>query len=196
MWKDCSGKLHRDFARTKRVVARRPRTYLHWRKPGENMDEIARIADQLERAFDGDPWWGPSTRAALAGIDAEAATRRVVAEAHTVWEIVLHMTAWQREVARRLREGTAREPADGDWPQLPEPTQANWTIALEALERANREAVLAVRDMDLGRLDELIGEERDRPVGSGVSRYVTLHGLVQHNVAHTAQISLLAKALR
>jgi hypothetical protein len=31
-------------------------------------------------------------------------------------EIVLYMTGWTREVARRLRDGIAREPEAGDWP--------------------------------------------------------------------------------
>jgi hypothetical protein len=40
----------------------------------------------------------------------------------------------------------------------------------------------------------VLGEARDRPLGSGVSFYVLLHGIVQHVVAHTAQMSLLRKA--
>ena len=40
----------------------------------------------------------------------------------------------------------------------------------------------------------MIGDVRDRALGSGISRYVMLHGLVQHHVYHAGQISLLRKA--
>ena len=43
-------------------------------------------------------------------------------------------------------------------------------------------------------LERMIGDERDRALGSGISRYVMLHGLVQHHVYHAGQIALLRKA--
>jgi uncharacterized damage-inducible protein DinB len=158
------------------------------------MDETDRIADQLQRALDGDAWYGPALLDALRGITAEQAARRPLPEAHTVWEIVLHMRSWNREVLRRLRTGVAREPADGDWPALPEPTHENWRFAVQTLVQSVRELVEAARAFPAERLDEVLGEARDRPLGSGVSFYVLLHGIVQHNVAHTAQISMLRKA--
>ncbi len=48
--------------------------------------------------------------------------------------------------------------------------------------------------MDDARLDDLIGDARDPALGSGVTRYVTLHGVVQHHVYHAGQISLLKRA--
>jgi uncharacterized damage-inducible protein DinB len=44
------------------------------------------------------------------------------------------------------------------------------------------------------RLEEILGSERDRPTGGGVSVYTTLHGIIQHNAYHTGQIALLKKA--
>jgi uncharacterized damage-inducible protein DinB len=154
------------------------------------MTELDRIADQLRRAHDGDPWYGSSLRGVLRGIDADAARHRVTASVHSIEEILHHVVSWQREVARRLRDGVAREPADGDWP-----TPGAWSDALEALDQAHRELLAALAEFPSTRLHDTVGEERDRPLGSGVSYYVMLHGLVQHNIAHTAQISLLRKAL-
>ncbi|HEX2203189.1 MAG TPA: DinB family protein [Longimicrobium sp.] len=157
--------------------------------------ETARIADQLARAFEGDPWWGPATADVLAGLTPEQAARRPLPQAHTPWEIVLHMTAWNREVLRRLRTGVAREPEDGDWPEVPDPTPENWTFAVRSLASSVRELRDAVDAFPPGRLAEVVGDARDRPLGSGVSYYVLLHGAAQHLVAHTAQMSLLKKAL-
>lgn len=160
------------------------------------MNEIDRIADQLSRIFDGDPWYGSSTMDVLRGISARDARARPIPEAHTAWEIVLHMTSWNREVLRRLRTGVAREPEDGDWPETPDATEENWRFAVAALAQSYRELIDAARAFPPDRLDAELGDARDRPLGSGVSHYVLLHGIVQHCVAHTAQISLLAKSFR
>lgn len=75
----------------------------------------------------------------LRGVTAEQASRRPIARAHSIWEIVLHMTRWQREIIRRLRTRVAREPEDGDWPAPPGPTDDAWRDAVERLEAAQRE---------------------------------------------------------
>jgi uncharacterized damage-inducible protein DinB len=158
------------------------------------MTEIDRIADQLSRAFDGDAWYGSATLDVLRGVTPAQAAHRPIPEAHTVWEIVLHMTGWLREVRRRLRDGVARDPADGDWPTPPAATEENWRFAVRALAQAHGELLEAVHAFPPERLDDVLGDARDRPLGSGVSLYVLLHGIVQHNVAHTAQMAMLRKS--
>ena len=158
------------------------------------MNEIRAIADQLARAHDGDPWYGAPTMVVLRGVTAEQASRRPIPQAHTIWEIVLHITSWHHEVLRRLRTRVAREPEDGDWPAPPiPPTEDAWREAVEHLEAAHRELRAEVERFPADALGEIIGEARDAPLGSGVSYYVLLHGIVQHNLAHTAQMSLLKK---
>ena len=157
--------------------------------------EIDRIVEQLQRAYNGDAWYGPSVRAALAGVDARQAIARPEPAAHTISEIVLHMTAWTREVTRRVQGGVAQEPEQGDWPAGAAADQSGWTAILARLDVANEELVKAIGALDEAQLQDRIGDVRDRALGSGVSRYVTLHGLVQHHVYHAGQISLLKKAL-
>ena len=158
------------------------------------MDEIARIADQLARAFDGDPWYGSNTFDVLQGLTPRQAAHRPLPQAHTIWEIALHVTSWNREVLRRLRTGVARDPEDGDWPAQPTATEENWRWTCDRLEQSFRDLLAEVSALPAERLDDVLGEARDRPLGAGVSFYVLLHGIVQHVVAHTAQMSLLKKA--
>ena len=42
----------------------------------------------------------------------------------------------------------------------------------------------AIGALDDAQLQDRIGDVHDRALGSGVSRYVTLHGMVQHHVYH------------
>ncbi len=133
-------------------------------------------------------------RAALEGVDARQAAARPEPAAHTICEIVLHMTAWTREVTRRLRMGVAQEPELGDWPTAV-CDEGGWTAMLATLDDANEELVDTIAALDDAQLQDRIGDVRDRALGSGVSRYVTLHGLVQHHAYHAGQIALLKKAL-
>lgn len=158
------------------------------------MSETQRLADELRRAYDGDPWHGPSVRAALDGVDFAAAMARPCAGGHTIGEIVLHMTAWTREVTRRLRVGTAQDPDEGDWPAVTARSDADWTAMLDALDAAHEALVGGVAALDDDRLMARIGDERNPATGGGVSRYVTLHGLAQHYAYHAGQVSLLKKA--
>src|SRR5262245_21159603 len=160
------------------------------------MREVDRIADEFERACAGDPWYGPPVRSILAGIDARAAVSRPIAEAHSIGEIVLHMTGWVREVTRRLRDGIAHEPEHGDWPACTVRTESDWRAVIAGLDAANAELLAAIRAADDARLDERVGEAREPALGTGVTRYVTLHGIVQHLVYHAGQISLLKKATK
>lgn len=158
------------------------------------MSEIRRIRDQLEREHEGDPWHGSPLREILSGIDAQQAARTPVHGAHSIWELVLHVTGWKNEVARRVAGAPAGLPAEGDWPAVGEPSEERWQAALRRLEEAHRGLMAAIEELPEARLFEPTNDPRNRPLGAGVSYYVLLHGIVQHDVYHSGQIALLKKA--
>jgi uncharacterized damage-inducible protein DinB len=160
------------------------------------MSEIEQLVAELSHAHAGDPWHGPSRAAVLANIGWADAARRPPGGAHSIWELVLHMTSWTREVARRLRDGVARPPELGDWPAAPEPSEAAWSAARAALDQAHVELIASLRTVPDQRLDENVGAERDAPLGAGVSYRVMLHGLAQHDAYHSGQIAILARVVR
>jgi uncharacterized damage-inducible protein DinB len=148
------------------------------------------ILDELRRAWDGDPWHGDSLRTILDGVTPEAAAARPLPNAHSVWEIVLHLASWTREVARRLHDRVARDPADGDWPPAGD---GAFAAAVDALARAHEELLAAVAAFPPAELEHVVGEARDRPLGAGVSYAVMLHGIAQHYAYHAGQIAILRK---
>lgn len=158
------------------------------------MAEVDRIVDQLQRAFDGDAWHGPSLSDALDGVDARLAVRRPIAEGHNIAEIVRHVTVWTREITRRLRSGQAQDLEESDWTETTAMTDEEWAALLDALDAAQATLVAEIGNLTDADLDRMIGDVRDRALGSGISRYVMLHGLVQHHIYHAGQISLLRKA--
>jgi uncharacterized damage-inducible protein DinB len=149
--------------------------------------EIARMRDQLERAYDGEAWHGMPIQELLHGVTFRTAAARPIAGGHTIWELVAHITYWLDAAARRLG-GEAVDPVnDADWPAMPAPSAAAWKAALAALEAGHRRllaAVGALGDADL-----------DGPVpGHDYTRYVLVHGVLQHTLYHAGQIALLKRA--
>ena len=159
------------------------------------MTEIDRIVDELQRQYDGDPWHGSPLKSILDGLTATQAAAKPFPSAHSIWELVLHITAWKGEVRKRLSGAPASDPEEGDWPSPGKQTAESWSEALKRLDAAHNRLIEAIRQMPEDRLFEATNDPRDRPLGTGVSYYVLLHGIVQHDVYHSGQIAILKKAL-
>jgi len=150
------------------------------------VSEIERIRDQFHKAFHGEAWHGPALLEALEGVTAETAAARPLPSVHSIWEIVVHVSATHLLVIRRLRGEPARLSPEEDWPPLEATDEAAWDRALDELKRCHGELQEALADLDDSRLDQ--------PIVQGFSStYVTLHGLIQHDLYHAGQIVLLKK---
>ena len=148
------------------------------------MSEIERINDQLRRAFEGEAWCGSSLREALASVTTGRALAKPLANAHCIWEIVLHVAVWKRTVRLRLEGERIMVPEEGDFPHVTDTSEDAWREALRILENAHKELKDSVASLPDSRLKE--------PVAEGMSSaYVMLHGSVQHDLYHAAQIMLL-----
>ncbi len=151
--------------------------------------ELQRIEEQLLRAFERDAWHGPAVLETLQGVSAEQAHARPIAGAHTVWELVLHLSGTYRLVRRRLGgDGSPLTPAE-DWPSMPAPTEANWRETVRTLRGLNHDVRAAVRTFPPERLDQPL------VAAAPYSAYTQFIGLTQHDLYHAGQISLLKRAL-
>jgi uncharacterized damage-inducible protein DinB len=152
------------------------------------MSQIESFADQLERTFRGGAWHGPAVAEALAGIDASAAAARPLAGAHSIWEIVHHLTVWN-EVPRRRLDGERLQnlPAERDWPPVEDVSAGAWRAALATLEDSHAALHARVLDLADGQLDDPVA-------GSDPTVRGMLVGILQHNAYHAGQIALLCKA--
>ena len=160
------------------------------------MNEIERLLDQFRRAYSGDTWSGPSLTDTLQGLTAAEAASRPIPPAHSIWELTLHLTAWIDIVRRRVEENNLLELTDAqDWPVVPaSANEAEWQQAQANLGQAHEKLLALVAQLQHRDLDRQLGTARDRSQGSGITHYVLLHGLVQHNLYHAGQIALLRKA--
>ncbi len=154
--------------------------------------EVERIQDQYRRAFEGEAWHGPSVLALLEGVTALQAAAHPIPAAHSIWELTLHIAAWERACMRRLNGDTAQLTDEEDWQRINDGSEAAWEKTKQLLIDTHRELLDAIAKVDESRLNEPIIKHPEIPFSSV---YVTLHGGVQHDLYHAGQIAILKKAL-
>src|SRR4029078_1114308 len=156
------------------------------------MTEIERISDQFRRAFDGNAWHGPSVITLLEGVTAAQAASRPIPAAHSIWQLVSHIEAWERACLRRLNGDPAQLTDEEDWQPIDDTSDGAWKSTKQQLVDTHRELLDAIMKTDESRLNEPIITNPNTPFSSV---YVTLHGGVQHDLYHAGQIAILKKAL-
>jgi hypothetical protein len=125
--------------------------------------------------------------ALLADVDPATAAAHPVHDGHSIWEIVLHLTAWKLVVPRRLRGEVVQLKHHQDWPAITHFEDEGWQHALSALESAHNALLEAVLATDPKHLSELVpGHDHDCAL--------MLHGAAHHDAYHAGQIALLKKA--
>lgn len=156
--------------------------------PDASQVETCRLADQLERAFRGGAWHGPSLDEALHGVDAATAAARPIGEAHSIAEITGHVGFWI-DAARRRMEGEeiTNVPPEVDFPQGGAKDEPAWRATLANLEQAHRRLHAAILELDDDALDGPVA-------GSDPTVRGQLLGILQHNAYHAGQIVVLKKA--
>lgn len=149
------------------------------------MNEIDRIASLMEQIFGGDPYYGPSVLGTLENVTADLAIHKPLWSAHSIWELVSHLTA-ELNYARKVINGTAGPWIEGEttWPAITDKSEFAWKRAIKELIDANRELVHAVKQLD----DSILNQQPPQVRGP---YYLMLHGSMQHNIYHSGQISLL-----
>jgi uncharacterized damage-inducible protein DinB len=156
------------------------------------VSEVDRIKDQFRRAFEGEAWHGPSVLALLNGVTAQQAAAHPIPGAHSIWELTMHIEAWERACLRRLNSDPARLTDEEDWRPINDKSDAAWESTKQQLLETHRELLEAIAKLEESRLNEPIIRSADTPYSSV---YVTLHGGVQHDLYHAGQIAMLKKAL-
>jgi hypothetical protein len=152
--------------------------------------ECRRIAGQLRRAFVGKAWHGPSLRELMSGVSAEQAIARPLPVAHSIWELMLHIEAWELAASDAIQGVPMPElPPEQDWPAIAGRSAGAWSSLLESIFSTNQELVRAIESFGDARLGETVP-------GRKYDFYRLFHGLAQHALYHAGQIALLKKSVQ
>ena len=150
------------------------------------MSEIQTIIDELKNIHDGDAWHGPSLKEILSGVSAEQAAAKPLANAHSIWELTLHVAAWEGVFMRRLGGQQMNEPEEGDFPAVTDASEETWRRTLTGFDETHRRVIDAVSELTDERLSEIVP-------GKDYTIEYMLRGLMRHHVYHAGQIALLKK---
>ena len=149
---------------------------------------MTKLADEIRRSLTGPMWHGSSVNELLEGVTHEDAIRRPVANGHSIWELVLHMTVWS-DVARRRGQGQLVSPTMAeDWPQPVDVSARGWKEDRDRLANAHEA---------LARFADGLSEKAlEGPVpGHDYTLRTMLHGVIEHDCYHGGQIALLKKLI-
>jgi uncharacterized damage-inducible protein DinB len=150
------------------------------------MSKIQAIVEELKNIHDGEAWHGPSLKEILSGVTAGQAAARPLANAHSIWELTLHIEGWEEVFRRRLKGQAIAEPEEGDFPPATESSEEAWNRALRKLDETHQALIETIAELPEERLNEIV-------IGKDYTVDYLLRGLVRHNVYHAGQISLLKK---
>ncbi len=150
------------------------------------MEASIRITRQMETAFQGPAWHGPSLMENVRGISEGAARARPLPGAHSIWEIVNHVMAWQNFAIGILGGNHyATLKGEADWP--PVVPDASWEQTVARLESSHAELLEKTEKVSEEHLNGKIP-------GADYSLKVLLRGIAEHNLYHAGQIGMLRRA--
>ncbi len=152
------------------------------------MSESTRISDQLRRAFDGSAWHGPALLELLEDVNAATAAAKPLPNVHSIWELTMHVAAWDSAVLRRLAGEKLQLSGSQNFPPVEKPSESVWRKTVADLKRTHETLVKTVSELPDSRL-------WDRVPGKRYDFYFMLHGVTQHELYHAGQIAILKKAL-
>lgn len=152
--------------------------------------ECNRIAYQLASTINGEAWYGDSLREILNGVTAEQAKARPIANAHSIWEIVVHVNAWIKFFSGAIY-GTpipawSTMPKEMDWPPVKGTNEQDWKQAVTTFFEEHLKLVETIKSFGDERLEATVP-------GRTYNFYRLFQSATQHAVYHAGQIALLKK---
>ncbi|MCI0390457.1 MAG: DinB family protein [Acidobacteria bacterium] len=150
------------------------------------MLEIQKAIGELKNIHGGEAWHGPALKEILSGVTAQRAANRPLAKAHSIWELALHIEAWENVWLRRLAGQPVNEPEEGDFPPVSEVSEEAWQRTLARLDETHRRLIETIAGLTDERLRETV-------IGEDYTVENLLRGIVRHHVYHAGQIALLKK---
>ncbi len=150
------------------------------------MSESDRILEQLKRSFYKEAWHGPAFMEILNGVTAQQASKHPIAEAHSIWEIVMHATAWIKAVRVRCTGEEFSVSDEQDWPEAADRSDEAWRQTIADLKDEHKKLEDVIASLEQSDLMK-------NAAGSSMAKSSMLDSIIHHNIYHSAQIALLKK---
>lgn len=153
--------------------------------------EILLLVERIKDAYQGEPWFGRSTKEILNEIDETIAFQKPNGQ-HSIVELLWHMITWREFTISRLREDkekTLHYFEQNDWRQLDHSNKSLWKEGLKKFEQLHNELI------------EVIQKQKDEILSQKVNERKydfrkLLFGILEHDIYHLGQIAYVKKMLQ
>ena len=145
------------------------------------MNRVETLLKELRDVYQGSPWYGDSLRKTLSRVREAEANERPLARAHSIAELVGHITTWIDTVHRRIDGEVVHVTAAENFPR-----SQTWKEQLRRLDEAYAALADRVSSMSDADLDGKVAGKRQ-------TVEYAVRGVVQHCIYHQGQIVLLRK---
>ena len=150
------------------------------------------IINQLEEIYSGRPWYGDSFTDIFNNISTDDAVRKPPTVSHSIVELIYHIITWRQFVIKQLqgdREFDVKQNDKNDWRELNYGDENLWKNALSEFDRTHRSLISELDNFNDNSLTELA------PLRNYTYEFL-LTGLIQHDMYHLGQISLIKSILK
>lgn len=151
--------------------------------------EIERIVKLFQRNWDGPMWYGGQLTEKFKDLSWEKAFQKPAGFSHNIYEYVRHMHCWRvftLELLKGNHSYSVEINSEKDWEKDYERSEITWLKALADLENSQQQLATALAAFPDEQLDELVP-------GKKFKWYALLHGVIHHDIYHSAQIAVLRK---
>ncbi|MFT4032454.1 MAG: DinB family protein [Siphonobacter sp.] len=151
--------------------------------------EVERITTLFNAIYDGEAWHGPSINEILDGITAGMAVYRPTPQVHNIAELTVHMTNWRVFALEKLTGSETYDiilNSEADWTRIDSLTPEKWEEIKSNLQDTQEELVETLNRINSKKLSDPVPGRR-------YTYYILLHGLMEHDIYHSGQLSLLKK---
>lgn len=154
------------------------------------MQTLPQLIQEFEDAHSGTPWYGLSFHEIVDDITAKEALA-TPGNGMSIARLLFHMIKWRKALSERLIGTPGFSAADNDpdnWVPLHTLTDETWEAAKKEYDH-QQEVIVS----ELKKRDESFLEKEWRP---GKNYRYLVSGVIQHDIFHLGQISLLRSLLR
>jgi uncharacterized damage-inducible protein DinB len=152
------------------------------------MTEEERLTSLFEKLYNGEPWIDVNIFSTLNNITADQASKRVLANCNSIWEITNHLINWRLNVLQRMEGKIIKTPSNNYFEEIEVKSNQAWTETLNKLENTQNSW------LDFLKLVKTEDFEKKYPVND-MTYYEHIQGIIQHDAYHLGQIVLLSKLL-
>jgi uncharacterized damage-inducible protein DinB len=150
------------------------------------MTETKRISSLFNKLYDGSPWIDINITSVLKNISVEQASKRVLKNCNTIWEITNHLIDWRINVLQRVQGKIIKTPGNNYFEPVTDTSEKNWTDTLQRLAKVQKDWVQFLDKVDPTQLEKIY-------IPNSMTYYEHIHGIIQHDAYHLGQIVLLSK---